>query len=416
MNRFLVMIEHPDYRGEVELLGKLGSPESSPQYLILKTEEDIDTVRKCKGVMLVELDEQAEHESVENIGWALPWISNTEDSYHNENTGYGVDIYVVDTGVRDTHNELAGRVRTLYAYDGLPYATTGPVSPEHGTAVAGCAAGTDYGTAPEAMIVNCRIDFMTSTILKALDRILRDHLDKPDDRPSIVNFSGSTLSPIVGKLFERLTQYGIVVVAASGNDSEPEPRYPAKNIWCLAIGAINKQNEPAWFTNKECDVYVPGQDILTASVFADDAPITISGTSFSAPYYAGLLACLLEGSDKFNTSSLVSTFNHQMINQIMEKDRLPNFRVERNMSVRTATTKGLSGKYYKSKLHDVTDSQIKEWLLANAADPLTVVKLIKDFNLSFSRLCRSAAPEFTPEQLNEYFKDAGVKPWWYTGV
>jgi subtilisin family serine protease len=268
-----------------------------------------------------------------------------------------------------------------------------------------------YGTAKKANIVNCRINWTSSDILKALDKILRDHLDKPDYIPSIVNFSGSSLSSIIGKAFERLTQYGVVVVAAAGNSGEDVPRYPARNSWVVAVGAINQQETPAWFTNKRCDVYAPGQDVVTASVFSDTAVTTTSGTSFAAPYYAGLLACLIEGSDKFNSPATVSDFNYRMRNQMMEVGRIAGF-PNGSMPVRTVTTNGLGGAYYTNPLKDVSDSDILAWLSANAGSPKSVADACKQYNLSLSRIANITG--LTTEAINQYFIDAAVTPWWET--
>lgn len=54
MNTFLVQIEHVDYIGELKLIGTIGKPTSMPDLLILKTEESIERVRQCKGVIAVE--------------------------------------------------------------------------------------------------------------------------------------------------------------------------------------------------------------------------------------------------------------------------------------------------------------------------------------------------------------------------
>ncbi len=416
MNKYLVKIESVEYRqGLVDKFEKVGTAESMPDLLLVTTEQPISVIRECAGVVMVESDGMAEMlvDQPDAPEWGLPWISNSGGSYENDKSGNGVDIYVVDTGVRDTHVDLVGRVRTLYSFDGAPYSLVGDQSPTHGTSVSGCAAGSVYGTAKEATIVNCRIDWSTSDILKALDKVLRDHLDKPDERQSILNFSGSSLSSIIGDAFERLTQYGVVVVAAAGNSSEDRPRWPARNTWVIAVGAINEQEKPAWFTNKNCDVYSPGQDIVTASVFSDTSINTISGTSFSAPYYAGLLACLIEGSDKFNSSSTVSDFIWRMRNQMMETNRIANF-PNGGLPVRTATTNGLGGNYYVNPSKAFTDSEIRDWLVANADNPQVVADACESANLSLNRLNRIAGPDIGIDDLNKYFKDAGVTPWWFT--
>ena len=413
MKRYLVKIKSTECRDElVRRFEKVGAAEAIPDYLIVKTDQPIEAIRACPGVEAVELDEQATPSAVNQVappGWALPWLSNSGGSYKNDKTGAGVDIYIMDTGIRDTHVDLADRVRTLWSFDDAPYSLAGGQSPTHGTSVAGCAAGTAYGTAKEASIVNIRIDFMTSTILKGLDRILRDHLDKLDDRPSVLNFSGGSISPMIGDIFARLVQYGIVVVAAAGNESAPISSYPASNDWVVSVGSLNEQEKPSWFTNKQANIYAPGQNILTASVFSDTSAQITSGTSFSCPYYAGLLACLLEGSDKFNTGALVETFNFAMRRQIADQNRVPFFD-NGGYTINTANTKGLGGVYYVSPSKQYTDAEIEEFLRVNEANPQLIAAAALSGNVSLRRLSRASA--YTADQINEYFASAGVKTWW----
>jgi len=409
MKKYLVVLDGIEYRaGHQSKFEKVGKAESMPDMLIVQTEQGIEAIRECVGVVAVEEDGEAE---ILDAGWALPWISNAPQ-YENVNTGMGVDIYVVDTGVRGTHEDLSGRVDMLYSFDGEPYALVGDQPAWHGTSVAGCAVGTTYGTAKGAFVYNCRINWTHSDILKALDTILRHHIDKPDYIPSIVNFSGASISSIIGLAFERLTRYGVAVVAAAGNSSEPEPRYPARNIWVTSVGAINQYGDKAFFSNGKCDVYAPGQDIKAPDVFSDTATRTTSGTSFACPYYAGLLACLLEGSDKFNTNLLVSAFNHSMRNNIAETGRItfPNG----NLPTRSVTSNGLGGTYYESPIRHISDEDIGVWLAANVGDPQLVADVCKEYNLSRPRIDRIAGAGDQSMEIDKYFSDAGVTPWWFT--
>lgn len=391
---------------------KVGKPSTITDMFIVKANCGVDDLMDIEGVTAVELDDQAVVLSVDQPSpppWALGWISNTGGSYKNDKTGAGVDIYILDTGVRDTHEDLAGRVRTLYSFDGQPYSMTGDNDPSHGTAVAGCAAGTIHGTAKGATIVNVRSSFFNSDILKCLDVILKDHLDKPDNVPSILNFSGATISSIIGEAFARLTQYGVVVVAAAGNNSGSEPMQPAKQGFIVAVGAINQWGDPAWFTNRKCEIYAPGQDITTASVFSDTSTTVISGTSFACPYYCGLLACLLEGSDKFNTQIQVDNFTFQMRMQIMDRNRIPFFD-NGGYLIQTASSRGLGGVYYRSPSAGFTDADVAEFCNANINQPQFIADGARDYNVSLSRLVRSLG--FDAETINGYFADAGVTPWW----
>ena len=413
MNKYLVQISAPEVRELLEAsFERVGKPESLTEFLIVQTNKDIANILSIDGVISAELDEQAQLEYVvqENAPqWGLAWIANDTDTYSNPKSGEGVDIYVIDSGVREV-NGLAGRVENLYSWDDKWWDIVGPINPTHGTSVAACAAGTKYGTAKSAKIINCRSNFLNTDILKAVDNVLRHHLEKPDNRPSILNFSGSTPSIMMGEAFARLVDYGIVVVASGGNESLPQPRQPAFHYKVTSVGGLNESNAPAWFTNRFCDVYGPAQDIRTSSVFAQDAEIVISGTSFSCPYYAGLLACLLDGSDKFNSWQLATDFTFKMRNQRMETGRIADF-PNGGLPVRTMTNRGLGGVYYTAPSMQFTDQQIADWVATvYDTNPRLIADVCKQYNLSLSRLARIVS--FPIEDINQYFADAGIKPWW----
>lgn len=418
--KYLIQIKNQATRTALESLEgvtKVGKGLSMPDFVLVTTELPISALRAVEGVIAVEEDGQATIEEVNQPAppaWALGWISNSGGNYHNDKDGSGVDIYVLDTGVRDTHTDLAGRVRTLWSFDGQPYSITGGQAPTHGTSVAGCAAGLVHGTAKGASIVNCRIDFSNSGIIQALDMILDDHLQKPDGTPSILNFSGSSPSSMIGDAFARVAGYGIVVVAAGGNYGEAEPRFPARHSFVVAVGACNAQNQPAWFTNFGCDVFVPGQDIVTASVFSDSATTTISGTSFSSPYYAGLLACLLQGSDKFNTWQQGTDFAYAMMTQVMDNNGRIGYFANKNKPTRTANSDGLGGIYYANPSNALSDQDIKDFAYQYGETPQVTADACLQYNISLSRF--ATATEFSESEVNAYFAAYNVIPWWDTGI
>ena len=86
---------------------------------------------------------------------------------------------------------------------------------------------------------------------------------------------------------------GIIVVGATGNDGKNRLLYPASYLKCIGVGACDKNNKLAEFSN-----YNVFMDLIA---FGDKVEIPTkknividSGTSFSAPLVTGALALLRE--------------------------------------------------------------------------------------------------------------------------
>lgn len=212
-------------------------------------------------------------------------------------TGAGVSIYVVDTGLRDTHVELAGRTRP-----GVSFVPGDPSTQDcagHGTGVAVVAAGSTHGVARQAQVVpvrvlDCNGDGTTSSVLSGIDWVSANAT-----LPAVMNLSiASSPSPTVDLAVRTAHGAGIVVAAAAGNAGADACDYsPAREGVALTAGASTRTDARASFSNDgTClDLFAPGEGVVTAGAQSDTALITGSGTSYSSPYVAGAAALLLEG-------------------------------------------------------------------------------------------------------------------------
>lgn len=232
--------------------------------------------------------------------------------------GAGVDIYILDTGVRVNHVEFGGRASIAYE----PSATANGDVRGHGTGCASMAAGASCGLARGASILSFKTMEddgggntlnMTAGMQAALDHYLSTG-QVALNRPAIVNmsFGSLTITAAHRDIIAQMIDVGMVVVAAAGNsikalgtDSGEEPIYPALFPDVIAAGGSNVHDQPYDTSNGFGTNFGSNVDIVAGAqtlrigygdVAGDDARFgLLNGTSFAAPAVCGVIACLLTG-------------------------------------------------------------------------------------------------------------------------
>jgi subtilisin family serine protease len=218
-------------------------------------------------------------------------------------TGRGTHIYVMDTGVRSTHEDFGGRaVPTLdtLAGGGTPVecngdATCGTDYHGHGTHVASSAGGTSYGVAPQSTLYVMKVCCGAGTnTLGGMDWIVRNAV-----RPAImtVSLASQGRSESARRGVDRVVNAGIIVTVGAANDNVDTCTMTYGFIpSAISVGATDSNDRRARFSNwGRCnDIYAPGVAIFGAWNDADSGTRSISGTSMATPMVAGASALLLE--------------------------------------------------------------------------------------------------------------------------
>lgn len=225
--------------------------------------------------------------------------------YTYTDTGAGVTVYMIDSGINTAHSEFAGRIVAgqNFAPDQAPedYADCAG----HGTHTAGIAAGSKYGVAKSASIVvarayDCTNEGPLSQTLSAINYVLAQMASRGGR--AVVNMSfGGPRNFLLDSAVARLTQGGAVVVAAAGNDkTDACGDSPAGSPGALTVAASDKGDNFASFSNAgPCvDIVAPGVDIKSAWVGSPTATKTMSGTSMAAPVVTGVAALYLQANPR----------------------------------------------------------------------------------------------------------------------
>ena len=232
-------------------------------------------------------------------------------------TGEGIDIYVVDTGVRPTHEQVNGRV--VAGIDVIPEEEVDGAFPPptrdcdgHGTHVATTAAGTTVGVAVRARVIAVRVldclgDGEVDDVVIALEWI-RDH--HQSGRLAIANLSlgvdqGDNGQAIID-MVKELADDGVITVVAAGNGDGAGRGMdacrvaPGSEPVAVTVGATTRTDAAASYSNfgKCVDIWAPGGDRASGVVagwYRSDTDYESDiGTSMAAPLVSGVLALMAQ--------------------------------------------------------------------------------------------------------------------------
>ncbi|MFB4278080.1 S8 family serine peptidase [Nonomuraea sp. MTCD27] len=246
-------------------------------------------------------------ESTAQIGAPQVWAGG--------NTGEGVDVAVLDSGVDTAHPDLAGRVARAETF--VPDQTVED-GQGHGTHVASTIAGTgaasggkERGVAPGARLHVGKVldnagEGQESWVLAGMEWAART------ERAKIISMSlgaGPTngTDPLSAAVNQLSAETGALFVIAAGNSGPTgfTVGAPAAADAALAVGAVDGADRLADFSSRgpragdrglKPEITAPGVDILAArSRYAAEGEghyQTMSGTSMATPHVAGAAALL----------------------------------------------------------------------------------------------------------------------------
>ena len=266
--------------------------------------ERLGALERIPGVAYVESDGVVRASTTQqNATWGLDRIDQRalplSTTFTYTATGAGVTAYIVDTGIRRSHQEFGGRA--VNGFDGIGGAGLVDDCNGHGTHVAGTVGGATYGVAKQVRLVSVRVldcagVGLNSTVIAGVDWVTADH---QAGQPAVANMSlGGGASAAVDQAVRNSIADGVSYAVAAGNESEDAcTGSPSRVAEALTIGATDWNDAKASFSDfGPCvDWFAPGVSITSAWWLTNTSTNTISGTSMATPHTAGVVAQYLQG-------------------------------------------------------------------------------------------------------------------------
>ena len=223
--------------------------------------------------------------------------------------GAGVHAYVIDTGLRKTHDDFDGRAdwvgdfvnsRSAAPVSGDAHDCDPPPSQGHGTHVASILGGKSFGAAPGVRLHALRIlpcGGTTRTDLTATINAV-EWITANGQKPAVVNISParwSTADTRLDRAIEASIRAGFVYVISAGSVDDIGRYTPQRVAAAIKVGSSSPTDTAVQSGyGATLTLFAPGVAIPGAGDAGDAATFSGDGDSYAAPLAAGVAALYLQ--------------------------------------------------------------------------------------------------------------------------
>jgi thermitase len=229
----------------------------------------------------------------------------------------GVKVGIVDTGIDQTHPDLAGKAvgcATSYSAGTLVIPGLCPDDHGHGSHVSGTiSANTNNGQGVAGVAFNSPLVMCKALATAAGTGLTSDIANcinwTAQQGVKVISMSlgggdSQTLKTAVQNAYANGT--GVLLVAAAGNDGDDTLNYPAAYPEVVSVAATDDRDQRASFSNANADVEVAAPGVNVESTYAGGTYMSLSGTSMATPHVAGVAAVISDLNPTANAGAVRS--------------------------------------------------------------------------------------------------------------
>ena len=235
-----------------------------------------------------------------------------DGNFDYSNNGAGAHVYILDTGIRTSHQEFGGRASV--SLDVIGDGQNGQDCNGHGTHVAGTVGGQTYGIAKGAWLHSVRVlpcsgSGQISDVISGIDWVKANRVN-----PAVANISITApgTSPSLESAVTNAIASGVVFTIAAGNSQWDACDYtPARTPNAITVAATAEADERALYSNwGPCvDLFAPGNAVTSSGNSSDSSTRVLSGTSMAAPLVAGVAAVYRASNPSASPSAVAQAIN-----------------------------------------------------------------------------------------------------------